>query len=147
MKIFLDTKPLWTAVHPGGGPEASALRSALQRRQLTGDEIAVAEICDYEARRELLRRRATRQLQNLEAFIQASLYYPLETKVMREAAALWAQIRAQGRPTAPDDALDGDVILAAQVSRISDHLVVTSNVKHLASLCNTIEITHFIQAS
>ena len=38
-------------------------------------------------------------------------YLPLTTDVMLQAAAFWAQARQTGTPTAPDPALDGDVIL------------------------------------
>jgi hypothetical protein len=54
---------------------------------------------------------------------------------MRQAAQLWAEARNAGLPTASDAALDGDVILAAQVVTAvhdgHDTVVATTNVKHL----------------
>ena len=58
------------------------------------------------------------------------------TAAMREAAAIWADARARGVPTAEDEALDGDVILAAQArgfAGLTDTLTVaTENVDHLS---------------
>jgi hypothetical protein len=55
---------------------------------------------------------------------------------MLKAAELWAQIRKQGKSTADDRALDGDVILAAQatlLAREGNNIVIaTTNVGHLA---------------
>jgi hypothetical protein len=54
--------------------------------------------------------------------------------MMRRAAEFWANARNAGLPTAPDHALDGDVILAAQVAisaAAQDSVVATTNVKHL----------------
>jgi len=50
---------------------------------------------------------------------------------MRRAAELWAQARNRGTPTAPPEALDADVILAAQAER-AGAIVATENVGHLA---------------
>jgi predicted nucleic acid-binding protein len=103
------------------------------------DQIAIAEICDYEARRELIRRGATRQIENLDQIVSASIYVPLDTGTMRDAAAIWAQLRRRGQPTAPDEALDGDVILGAQAKRRGSHLVATENLRHLHRICNAID--------
>jgi predicted nucleic acid-binding protein len=63
-------------------------------------------------------------------------YAPITTDVMLRAAELWAAARRAGLPTAPPDALDGDVILAAQVilsTGVEDLVTVaTDNVGHLA---------------
>jgi predicted nucleic acid-binding protein len=50
---------------------------------------------------------------------------------MRRAASLWADARHRGLPTAPPDALDSDVILAAQAMEVGG-TIVTTNPKHLA---------------
>jgi hypothetical protein len=50
---------------------------------------------------------------------------------MLRAAALWAQARRRGRPTADPKELDCDVILAAQALEVGA-MVVTDNIGHLA---------------
>ncbi len=53
-----------------------------------------------------------------------------------KAAAFWATARQQGQPTADDNALDADVILAAQAYLLSeeeeDPVIATTNVGHLS---------------
>ena len=70
------------------------------------------------------------RLNSLNSLVE---YLPISTDDMRLAADLWAQARNQGRPTADYQALDGDVILAAQAVRRDrgDTVVATSNVGHL----------------
>ena len=137
MIIFLDTELLWLIGHPKGGPDSLALRLCILRRVESGDRFAVAEICDYEARRELLRKKATRQLELLDELISESIYVPLVTQAMKTAASEWARLRQGGRPGAPNHALDGDVILGAQAKHYAaDHIVATANVRHLSRLCN-----------
>jgi toxin FitB len=139
MLILLDTTLLWLIVHPRGGPDAHALRNLLVRRLQAGDRVGIAEICDYEARRELIRKNATTQIANLNHFIQTNIYVPLDTDTMRDAATIWASLRRRGRPTASDPALDGDVILGAQAIRQGAHVVTTQNFSHLCHICNAVD--------
>ena len=94
----------------------------------------VPEIADYEVRRELIRARRSVGIDRLDAFINRVEYLAITTSAMRQAAEFWAEARQQGRPTAADPALDGDVILAAQAATLSrDRVIVaTTNVRHLS---------------
>ena len=89
-----------------------------------------------ELRRELLRAEKVAGLRRLDALVEALDYLPITTAAMRQAAVFWAEARRQGRPTADDKALDGDVILAAQavLAKTEDGvaIVATENVGHLS---------------
>lgn len=105
-------------------------------RELT---VCIPEIADYEARRGLLHvalrsgRSTTRSLERLDQLGQRLTYLPVTTPTLRVAARLWAESRHAGRPTAGEEDLDGDVILAAQALEVSG-VVVTENVRHLSRL-------------
>jgi len=96
--------------------------------------ILIPEIADYELRRELLRATKSTSIQRLDALAQATEYLPITTAIMRRAAQLWAQARKQGQPTAADDSIDADVILAAQAIELGvpNIVIATTNVGHLA---------------
>ena len=93
----------------------------------------VPEIADYEVRRELIRAGRTKGIERLDALISEVEYLAITTATMRRAATFWAEARQQGRPTAADPALDGDVILAAQAATLgrAGTIVATTNVRHL----------------
>ena len=91
----------------------------------------VPEIADYEVRRELIRAGKRKSIRKLDALIGQTAYLPLDTATIRRAAELWAQARNLGTPTAPPEALDADVILAAQAEKVGG-IVATDNVGHLA---------------
>jgi predicted nucleic acid-binding protein len=102
-----------------------------------GNEIVVPEISDYEVRRELLRSGSTKGLLKLESLptVGGTRFLPIDTPAMRLAAHLWADARQSGRPTAAPEALDADVILAAQsigITATGQATVATTNVGHIA---------------
>ena len=129
--VALDAGPLVT--NPKRSPESVACAQWLQALVATGSRVVLPEIADYEVRRELLRGNRAAGLQRLDALAALVEYVPLTTAAMRQAAAFWAEARQRGRPTADDKALDGDVILAAQVATLesSNGVVATTNVGHL----------------
>ena len=134
--IVLDAGPLGMITHRGGVPEVDACKKWLLGHAEKGTRIAVPEIADYEVRRELLRAGKVHGVQRLDALIDTFEYLPLTTDVLRKAAALWADVRRRGLPTADPKALDADVILAAQAHAISaaEVVVATTNEKHLSRL-------------
>lgn len=98
----------------------------------------ISEVADYEVRRELVRAGKTLSVARLDALQTEFVYLPINTATMRKAAALWAQTRNMGIPTASNLRLDADAIIAAQAALlIADGetvIIATSNTKHLAHL-------------
>ncbi len=131
--VVLDAGPIGILANPRRGATVLACRAWAAAHVSVGRRVIVPEIGDYEVRRELLRLNARRSLSALDALSAQFEYLPLTTAVMRRAADLWAQARQRGLPTAPDPALDGDVILAAQTLSLGVTVVVaTDNVAHLS---------------
>ena len=103
-----------------------------------GHRVCVPAIAYYETLRELERLGATAQIARLKLFCfsDPERFLPLKTSHLEAAARLWAQSRNAGIPTSGNEALDGDVILAAQAQSLraqSDaYVIATTNVGHLA---------------
>jgi predicted nucleic acid-binding protein len=121
--------------NPNNSPLPRACRAWLASLRAAGRRVIVPEIADYEVRRELIRIQSHAAIVNLDGFVSHLDYLPLTTTAMRLAAELWAQARNVGQQTAPDPALDCDVILAAQAIGLSTQVVVaTGNLAHLGRL-------------
>ena len=134
--VVLDTGPLGLLTHPRLGQRQEPT-GWLVRLRGAGVRVAVPEIADYELRRELIRAGSTTGVERLDTLERALVYLPLTTPVIRLASELWADVRSRGKPTAPDPALDGDVILAAQALVLQEELeegvyVATTNPGHLS---------------
>jgi predicted nucleic acid-binding protein len=134
--VLLDAGPLGLVTHPHLEPNREA---ALWLRTLlsAGVPVLVPEISDYEIRRELLRAGKSRGLSRLDQLARDLGYLPITTEVMRLAASFWAEARKQGQPTASDESLDADVILAAQAAILNedtddDVVIATTNPRHLS---------------
>ncbi len=117
---MFDTGPLARLVHPRfGGEFFEWFRAAIA----AGQELVIPEIADYELRRKLLHKDLNRSIARLDSLESSLSFLAIDTKAMRRAAELWAAARRRGRPTAAPEALDGDVILAAQAEAIGATVV------------------------
>ncbi|MEG3934429.1 nucleic acid-binding protein [Microcoleus sp. T2B6] len=142
--IILDSGPLGMVTNPKASSaeiqECKVWLNSLMRR---GEIIILPEIADYEVRRELIRAGKLAGIQRLDELKLQLTYRPLTTEVMLLAAQLWADARRRGRPTAEPNALDGDVILAAQAileaSEGNDVVIATTNVGHLSQFVDARE--------
>jgi predicted nucleic acid-binding protein len=134
--VLLDSTPVGLITNPKATPLAVECQQWLESLLDRGYHVILPEIIDYEVRRELLRVNKIKSIRRLDDLKSALTYLPITTEVMLKAAELWAQVRQQGKPTADDKALDGDVILAAQAILIGSEeypvIVATSNPKHLS---------------
>lgn len=145
--VLLDTGPLGLVTNPKISSEGTACGRWLQAALAAGHRVIVPEIADYEVRRELIRANKANGLRRLDALIAVVEYLPITTAAMREAAEYWASARQQGQPTASDQSLDADVILAAQAATLREPnaVIATTNVGHLsrfttASLWRDVEV-------
>lgn len=136
--VALDSGPLGLATQkPGKSDEVDECLQWVRELTRARIKIIVPEIADYEVRRELLRAGAMAGVRRLDAFVSARTdrYIPLDTAAMRKAAEMWADARNVGIPTTDRHALDGDVILAAQVLTLTlpdaEITVATDNLRHL----------------
>ncbi len=139
--IVLDAYPLGNiAVAPttGGAVPTSSqeCRQWMVDCEAAGSVLLVPAIAYYEEVREMEMRQASRQISRLQNFcFDPARFIPLTTDHLTHAAALWGQARRQGQPTSDRHALDGDVILAAQVLSpglpSGQFIVATRNVQHL----------------
>jgi predicted nucleic acid-binding protein len=132
--VLLDSAPLGILTAPPRRPDTQACSQWLRGLLAAGAWVLVPEITDYEFRRELLRARKAASVLRLDAFAQATGYLPITTAAMRRAAELWALARQRGQPTAGDNTIDTDVILAAQALTLGvpNVVIATTNVGHLS---------------
>lgn len=141
--IVLDTFPLSSTAKQEPQPGIVPTKLDLCQQWIkdciqAGHHVVAPAINYYEALRELERLNATSQISRLRAFCHAvpDRYLPLTNAHLDLAAILWGRARNAGTPTASAEALDGDVILAAQALSLgvplSDLVIATTNVGHLS---------------
>jgi predicted nucleic acid-binding protein len=132
--IVLDSTPLGLVCRRLGHLGGDLCRSWLHSLRLSGALVVVPEIADFEVRRELIRAGSHTGLTRLDHFAANLAYDPITTPIMK-AAEFWADIRRRGLPTAADQSLDADVIVAAQAVLVGvpgdTVTVATSNPGHL----------------
>lgn len=134
--ILLDATPLGLLCGQVRKPNVAACRQWCNALKAAGHTIIIPEITDYEVRRELTRAHRVTSVDRLDRLQNEFFYLPLHTDAMLMAADLWARARQSGHQTASGDALDGDVILAAQALYLGlpNTVIATANVAHLVPL-------------
>jgi len=109
--VLLDAVPLGMISHPRASGDIVEWLAMLVA---AGVEVLIPEVADFEVRRELLRTGRGRGIERLD-LLKASLgFVPITSDAMLRAAAFWADARRRGRPTASDQSLDADAVLAGQ---------------------------------
>ena len=134
MKLLLDTGVLGWICHPRKHEDVRAWFRAAAATH----EIFLSEVADYELRRELLRIGAPRSLRRLDELDRELRYLPVTTATWRAAAQLWAFLRRQGIVTAAAEALDGDILIAAEAIA-EGATVVTTNPRHFQRIVAAVE--------
>jgi hypothetical protein len=140
--VSLDSGPLGLASGRPGSHARDRCRFWIGGLLARPVEVVVPEIPDYEVRRELTRVRAFPSLQRLDDLVALGglSYLPVTTADWRQAAVFWTDARSRGLPTASQEALDADVILAACATTIGQPgdqvIVATMNVGHLTRYCD-----------
>jgi len=133
--VLLDSGSLGMVTNPRATPLCRECRLWLDSLEPRGYSVMLPEIADYEVRRELIRAGKVAGVIQLDVLKSVIRYLPITTEAMLLAAEFWAEARRAGRPTADPNALDGDVILAAQAKLLADEgnevIIATTNVGHL----------------
>lgn len=132
--VMLDASVLGQVAHPKIKLDISNWLDALL---LSGVPVIHPEISDYEVRRELIRARKVASIARLDYLKVRLIYQPLSTNTILLASQLWADARNRGKPTAANNRLDADVILAAQALESSATLI-SDNIAHLIQFVPTI---------
>lgn len=132
---LLDAGPLGLACCHPRQPATGRCLAWLDDLRTAGYVILIPAIADYEVRRELLRAGASAKLRRLASLRIRYDSLEITGEALERAAEFWATLRRMGLPTAGDEALDADAILAGMAvttGQPGDSVIVaTSNVRHL----------------
>jgi predicted nucleic acid-binding protein len=152
--ILLDSGVIGLLLSPRPFPEVHACERWLDRVEAARISIQIPLICYYEVRREwerlILRDRSVDpvraassldSLARLGRFVERTGLSPINAKTIVRASQLWGEARQRGLPTASDEALDADVILAATARQAArggrDVWVISTNLFHLSRFVPT----------
>ena len=135
--VILDTGSLSLVAAPVGiclGDQSKAWFTALED---IGCRFYVPQMADYEVRRELIRAGKTESVVMLDEFIatEPDRYRLLTAADVARAAGFWARLRNANRGGSPQEALDADLLIAAQAEALAEEtrlqgvVVATSNVR------------------
>ena len=138
MIVFLDSGVLHTLISNSKVKEVIDCQNWFYYLLSRSALIVTSVICNYEVKRELVRRNNVGEINNLNQLKKLIDCLPVDEPTLDLAAELWAEARNQGIPTADNLSLDADVIICAQYQLLTRKypgryvIIVTTNVKHLS---------------
>ena len=138
MIVILDSGVLYTLVSNSKVKEVTDCQGWFYYLLSRSALVVTSAICNYEVKRELIRRKKIQEINNLNQLKALLDFLPVDEPTLELAAELWAEARNQGLPTADDLSLDADVIICAQYKLLTEAypgryvVIATTNVKHLS---------------
>lgn len=130
--VILDSYPLGEICSPIRYAETRPLIQFLRASKIA---LRVAEITDYELRRELTLQKLQKGINNLNKFKQKREIIPIDSESLMIATELWAELRKTGQPTADKKNIDCDVIMVAQALKLRNQfkqiIILTIDVRDL----------------
>lgn len=138
MIVLLDSGVLHTLVSTSKVKEVTDCQDWFYYLLSRSARIVTSSLCNYEVKRELIRRKKVQEINNLNQLKALIDFLPVDDSTLELAAELWAEARNKGMPTADDLSLDADVIICAQYQLLAEEfpgryvVIATTNVKHLS---------------
>ena len=138
MIVFLDSGVLHTLISNSQVKEVIDCQNWFYYLLSRSAFIVTSAICNYEVKRELIRRNNVGEINNLNQLKKLMDCLPVDEQTLDLAAEIWAEARNRGIPTADNLSLDADVIICAQYRLLTQKyqgryvVIATTNVKHLS---------------
>ena len=138
MIVILDSGVLHTLISTSKVKEVTDCQDWFYYLLSRSALVVTSAICNYEVKRELIRRKKVQEINNLNQLKTLIELLPVDEPTLELAAELWAEARNKGMPTADDLSLDADVIICAQYQLLAEKypgrsvVIATTNVKHLS---------------
>ena len=138
MIVIIDSGVLFTLISTSKVKEVTDCQDWFYYLLSRSALVVTSAICNYEVKRELIRRKKVPELDNLNQLKTLIDFLPVDEPTLELAAELWAEARNKGLPTADDLSLDADVIICAQYKLLTEAypgryvVIATTNVKHLS---------------
>ena len=142
MIVFLDSGIVYSLVNTSKVKEVVDCQEWFFSLLSKGVLIVSSAICEYEVKRELIRRNKIEELNNLTELKQWLNFIKVDDKVLDLAAKNWAKARNMGIPSADDKRLDADMIICSTWQLLQEKwtgryvVIATNNVKHLSRFAN-----------
>ena len=138
MIVIIDSGVLFTLISTSKVKEVTDCQDWFYYLLSRSALVVTSAICNYEVKRELIRRNKVPELDNLNQLKTLIDFLPVDEATLELAAELWAEARNKGLPTADNLSLDADVIICAQYQLLAEKypgryvVIATTNVKHLS---------------